>query len=365
MKTSADPYIAFREVDRQISDFDRREHELADQMKALLRRVQDSELAKTNVDLKQIASDLVELKKTAAALKPLLDEANKQRRTLQGKISSMPLQVERVVKEKVERDHSDKHPRVQALMMIKLKSEAEKRLRASMKVYQTRLDQISVKAGDLSSYFTDIVKRISVLERVKEAKIKQARNPTDPTAIKQKVLELEKQKQELQQERSQFNRNEGTSGQKSKMRLQSQLIDQVNDVLRKTGFIDLLSPIEKVAKGLTDIEGTERTFISKVAMADRLKLMEGVSPQDLIRSKVIDGDASPELNAEIDKISDNLAGLVDKANKLAEYWWKTPQAGNKHIEQLHGVLVTKFKYRFRRIFKEDLDAWIKKNIAAV
>lgn len=360
---SSDPFIQFKEVDRSISDFDRREQELTEKMQTLNRRLQDAELAKTGKNPKQIAAEIEALGKQRLSISNLLKESEKQLKALKAKVEDMPDRVDEVVTRKIERDHSDKHDRVKKLLALKYRAEAIKQLSKSQSLYGSKIAELEPRVRELAATNSKIEQRIATLSRVKDAVLRQSANPTSVDEIGKTFVGLDAEHDRLKQERSTFNRNDGKDGQKAKMRLQSEMIDKTNTALRESGFVDTLASIERTFKSLSsDIKGTEFTFIMRVASANKASILQAASPQDSVRLQIVEGDASASLNAEVDKISSALDEALNISFELAVSWWKDQKAARMHVDSLHSLLVTKFKYRFRRIWKEDLAQWIRKNL---
>jgi hypothetical protein len=358
-----DLFIQFHEIDKQIADFDRRENKLTQDMKMLDRRLRDHELAKAMTDPKQLESDLVLLRMTYSSASETLKQAEKDQVKLLRAIESIPVKVEERVARHLENDYANKPEGARKLAAVKLKHEISAQLAKSQIAYQTRYDRLSVKADELADEARNLARRIETLEKVLNAYQAQSINPTDINTVQKTFKQLTEQHDQLARERSVFNRNDGKTGQKAKMRLQSELMDKVNVALRTHGFVDTLSTIEYVLKGITELDGTERTYLAKTTIAFKGEILSAAEPQDAVRGLVVEGDLSPELARETDKIVTTLDQAVESNKAYAAIWWRTGREAKLHLDKIHGLLVTKFKNRFRRAWREDLRLWIKKELS--
>ena len=263
----------------------------------------------------------------------------------------------------LEKDYANKPEAARKLAAVKLRHEIGVQLEKSRLAYQARYDRLSSKASELADEARTLARRIETLEKVLKAHRTQSQNPTDLGTVQKTFKQLTEQHDRLARERSAFNRNEGKTGQKAKMRLQSELMDKVNAALRTHGFVDTLSTIEQVLKSIAEFDGTERTYLAKTATAFKGEILSAAEPQDAVRGLVVEGDLSPELARETDKIVVALDRAVESNKAYAATWWRTGKDAKPHLDKIHGLLVTKFKNRFRHAWREDLRLWAKKELS--
>jgi chromosome segregation ATPase len=359
----SDPFIQFREVDRQIADFDRREAQLTEEMQRLQRQLRDRELAKAPADPKQLDEDLKSLHTTHSNVLETLKLARREQSKLQRQIDAIPSKVDERVAKHLERDYANKPESVRKLATVKLRAEISSQLEQSRIAYQERYDVLSSKTDALDAETKTLERRIATLEKVSQAVKSQRSNPTDLDTIQKSFKDIDRKHLSLEQERSVFNRNEGKTGEKAKMRLQSEMMDRVNVALRAHGFVDTISVVEQVAKSITELDGPERTYLYKTAVGNKFSLLNAVSPHDTVRFLITEGDVSHGLSEEIDKIVSALDQAVESNKDEAARWWKTGAFAKPHLDKIHGLLVTKFKNRFRRTWREALAQWIKKELS--
>lgn len=372
-----EPYIQLREIDRKIADFNSKEVDIKQQEDALRRRLQDIELAKslTPERSKVMSAELAGIQQKLVSMTALLNEVNSYQEELEKQLRLIPAKIDKAIKLKLSK-HPGLSDKQRGLAEIQLRKRYELQFQASKINYNAKLFELRQKAGLLHTATSKLSEKATVLKRMLDAGRAQApvfqpntRDPlvpsTNPASVETRLKQLESDKAKLNRERAQFNSRDGKDGFKAKLRLQSNIMDKVNNALRSVGFVDPLSPLERTAKSIAELEGTERTFLLRQARDNKHKLMSAPDVYDLVRHKIFDGDASHALLSEIDKITDALAALIEsrEAQTSAAIWWKSHALAKPHLTNISALLSAKLRFRFRGSYKTDLDSWIKTNLS--
>jgi hypothetical protein len=371
-----EPYIQLREIDRRVADFDSRDAAIEQERKALENRLQSIELVKDlNADkVKALNEELSEVNKRISSINELQREVDAHKTELERQLALLAKKINTAVARELAK-RGDVAPRVKQLIEIQLRKAYGNKYSATKTRYEQMIAKLEPRANQLGFYARKLKARAdAVLKLIQAWNMQQpiaqpndrsALAPAnDPAHVADRLARLREQQAKLAKERSAFNSREGKTGDKAKLRLQSDLLDKVNAALRARGFVDPIEVLERTAKSLPDLSGTGLTFLLKTARINRAALLPSLDPHDIVRVKVFEGDASPKLSALVDHFCDELKNAIGSHDAVedAVIWWKTRQAANTQLAALDAQLSSRLKFRFRRAYSDAVGLWIKKNL---
>jgi hypothetical protein len=371
-----EPYIQLREIDRRVADFDSREAALEQERKALENRLQSIELVKDlNADkVKALQDELAEVNTRIAAVNGLQREVEGHKAELERQLALLSKKIDAAVAREVAK-LGDRSQRVKQLMELKFRNEYGVKYAATKTRYLRLITKLEPRANQLGFYarklkaradaVTKMIQAWNLQQPINQPNDRSALAPVnDPKQVANRLATLRMKQAELSNERSAFNSREGKGGEKAKLRLQGDLLDRMNAVLRTKGFVDPIEVLERTAKSLPDLSGTALTFLMKVARANRASLLQTLDVHDIVRVKAFEGDASPHLSTLVDAFCDQLKLAISTHDAVedAVQWWKTRPAANTQLAALDAQLSSRLKFRFRRAYSEAVGLWIKQNL---